>query len=354
MTPDSNKRIAGLDLVRTIACMSVIATHFFLNSGFRKAEFEGVSMFLQGMGSSVAVSSDLYMILTGFLCCNKTFGMAFYRSGVKVILSYLFFSIITIAVNVYFLDPSATWEKGLTGILGFSTIPYAWYIEMWIGLFLLAPFLNLTYKSISSRSQKLWLIAILIALTALPEMFNRFGRHVYPRFWEDIYPLAFYFMGCYIREYRPKMRLRTFAVVALAIMLISPIATLCKGYHYFYLMIGDRKGIFMMAFALSTFLTFYHRDVKSSFWRGAFKKISLRSLDIFLCSAMLDAWIYPMMKERYYTDQAHFGIYFFVIVPIVFALCYLIASAKRVAFHTLSIALRKVGIDFPLQSYSKV
>lgn len=45
-------------------------------------------MFLQGMLQSFEIGSDLYMILTGFLCCNKLFGLKFYRSGLKVVLSY--------------------------------------------------------------------------------------------------------------------------------------------------------------------------------------------------------------------------------------------------------------------------
>lgn len=85
-------------------------------------------MFLQGMLTSLAIGSDLYMILTGFLCCNKKFGLTFYKSGIKALLSYVFFSILTIAVNVHIVHNGMTWKSGLLGIFSYSTIPYAWYI----------------------------------------------------------------------------------------------------------------------------------------------------------------------------------------------------------------------------------
>ncbi len=89
--PHLKQHSAGLDIVRTIACITVIASHYFLYTDFNTSEFVGVSMFLQGMLSSIVIGSDLYMILTGFLCCNKTIGKDFYLSGVKVLLSYVFF-----------------------------------------------------------------------------------------------------------------------------------------------------------------------------------------------------------------------------------------------------------------------
>ena len=42
-------RSAGLDIVRCVAILFVIAGHFFINTPAHDAKFEGVSMFIQGM-----------------------------------------------------------------------------------------------------------------------------------------------------------------------------------------------------------------------------------------------------------------------------------------------------------------
>ena len=55
----------GLDLVRFVAICTVVASHFFLNTGFKQVPFEGVSMFIQGMGQTLfIVNVALFMMLT--------------------------------------------------------------------------------------------------------------------------------------------------------------------------------------------------------------------------------------------------------------------------------------------------
>lgn len=41
----------------------------------------------------------------------------------------------------------------ILGTLDFTGSNYSWYIEMYIGLFLLAPFLNLAYGKLKSKSK---------------------------------------------------------------------------------------------------------------------------------------------------------------------------------------------------------
>ena len=345
-----SSRSVGLDIVRTIACLTVIASHYFLYAPFNSSEFSGISMYLQGMLSSIVIGSDLYMILTGFLCCNKQFGKKFYLGGVKVILSYIFFSLLTIVVNVYVFHTGMTWQSGLLGILSFSTIPYAWYIEMWIGLFLLAPFLNIWYKALPGKRMKLYLIGLLFLLSVLPDFFNRYGMYIAPQYWENIYPLAFYFTGSYIREYRPMVPGRILLTIVLLITMISPSVTMLVGYPTFLHIIGDRNGIFVGALAISIFIAFYQTEIKATGVKAVFKAISLRSLDIFLCSAIMDYYIYPLFKEHFFVNQSQFGIYYFVIVPLIFAICFTIASGKRILFDIAGIIFKKANVNVVLQS----
>lgn len=345
------RRSVGLDIVRTIACLTVIGSHFFLYTDFNTAQFEGISMFLQGILSSIVVGSDLYMILTGFLCYNKTFGMTFYKSGIKVILSYIFFSILTIIAQVYIFHDDMTWGRGLMGILSFSTIPYAWYIEMWIGLFLMSPFLNIWYKALPSARMKLYLIGLLFAMTVLPDFFNRYGLYIVPQFWENIYPLAFYFTGCYIREYRPDYNKIRILTGIFLIVIVGPVFNLIVSYPTYLHIIGDRNGIFMAALAVLIFLACYDIDVKRDSIKRIFRMISLRSLDIFLCSAIFDTKIYPLFRQFYFEDQSQFGVYYFVLIPLIFCGCYIIASIKRLLFDIIQRLLQFIGWQIPLQSH---
>lgn len=350
----TRQRSAGLDIIRTIACLSVIFCHFFIHTKFNSSVFQGVSMFLQGMASSTAVGSDLYMILTGYLCCNKVFGKNFYLSGIKVIISYLFFSLLTIIVNVYWTKTGMTWETGLLGILKFTTIPYAWYIEMWIGLFILAPFLNIWYKALPNKKMKLTLILILISFSAFPDFFNRLGHYLVPAYWKFMYPLSFYFTGCFIKEYKPKYSRMLLFFIIIGITLISPLIThiggWLLGWKTFFLFIGSRSGFFIATIAIAIFLICFNLDVSNKWLCNIVKSVSLRSLDIFLGSAILDFFIYPLFIDRYYIDQSQFGIFYFIICPIVFLICYTLASVKRYLFILLDKILSKFNVPFALQS----
>ena len=117
-----------------------IAGHFFvLNTPFRTTIYDGsFSLFIQSMANFIFKGTPFFMMLSGFLLSTKAFDKKYYKRGIKVILSYLFFSIITILFRRYYLQEDLSWTKWFLKILDFSAIPYAWYIEMWIGLFLLS------------------------------------------------------------------------------------------------------------------------------------------------------------------------------------------------------------------------
>ena len=196
-------RNIGLDIIRSFAILFVIAGHFLLNTSFNSSIFYGYSLFIQAMAKMLfIIGVPLFILLTGYLNSEKSINKKYYRAGLRVIISYLLFSVVTILIRHYYLHEHFSWIQWGLKILDFSAIPYAWYIEMWIGLYLFTPFLNLLYKAIPTWKQKvLWLI-ILFMMTAVPDLLNRYGLHLVPNFWKTCYPLLFFFIGCFIKEYQ--------------------------------------------------------------------------------------------------------------------------------------------------------
>lgn len=133
-------RFLGIDIVRTIAIFSVIAGHFWvLNTPYRKVNFDGsFSMFVQGMGYFFfGIGVPLFLLMTGYLNYKKvTFDKKYLKGILKVIYSYLFFSALTYLFRTYYLHENIGFIGGIKKTLDFSLISYAWYIEMWIGLYL--------------------------------------------------------------------------------------------------------------------------------------------------------------------------------------------------------------------------
>ena len=98
---------------------------------------------------------------------------------------------------------------------------------MWIGLALLTPFLNYLWKAIPSLKEKLLLIISLFVMTSLPDLCNRYGMYVFPAYFaKACYPLMFYFIGTFIREYQPIIKTRIGLFVIFTMSSITPLANL--------------------------------------------------------------------------------------------------------------------------------
>lgn len=297
-------------------------------SGFMEADFGGVSMFLQAIVRQVmCIGVPLFLMLTGYLNANKTLSRSYYRGLIRVLAAYLVYSVLTICFREYYLGDHHSLWQWTHAVLKFEAIPYAWYIEMWIGLFLLTPFLNILYKGIPNRKHKQVLILTLVLLSLMASFCNRYDLKVWPAFWEKTFPLAYFFLGSYIREYRPKIDWRKGMALILGIAALNPLfnTLLIHGRPMLQPFGGTETPLtFIIAFCV--FLLLYERDVKHVFSKRMLAKVSLLSLDMYLVSYMFDATFYPIFKSRYLVSQAQFGAWWFVIVPLVL-LCSFLLSA---------------------------
>lgn len=292
-------------------------------------------MFLQGMGRTLfTVNVPLFLILTGYLNLNKTLGRKYYKGMLAVVISYVFISVITIFFLEHIRDVHYSVIGWILKITDFTAISYAWYIEMWIGLFLLTPFLNILWKNIQTKRHKHILILTLYILCALPDAFNRYGVHLVPGYWELIYPCAFYFTGAYIREYTPRIKTTALLLLITGCCLINPVFNvLFVKNHSMIQLAGDGNGIIGMPLAAAVFLLVYNTEISRKWLKKILKSISVVSLDMYLASYMFDVVAYSYFKAHYYTDQKQFGVWFFVIVPLVFLQSYIFALIKRYLFR---------------------
>ena len=339
---EPGQRVCGLDFIRVCAIFFVIAGHFLLlNTSYASAPIQSVSIFIQRMMMSVFyVSVPLFMMLTGYLNCHKTPTKKYYKGMVRVLVAYLFFSVVTIAFRKYYLGEELSIMQWILKILNYTAIPYAWYIEMWIGLALLTPFLNYLWKAIPTMQQKLLLIATLFVMTSLPNTINDRVELLPDYFHVACYPLLYYFMGNFIREYQPTIKFWVGGVVILLVSLFNPVVTLALagpnspdfGFG------GMAMGGCSTFIAVAIFLMLYRRDISVPSIKRWVTHCSMVSLEMYLCCYMFDALYYPWFKEHFFVSQAQFLPWFFVIVPLCFLSSYLVAAGYNAVS---SFAVRK-------------
>lgn len=326
-TPERGGKDLNLDLMRALAAFLVLSVHFFLNNGFYAQEVLGRRMLLMTMmrmGFMTCV--PLFLVLSGYLCLKKSLSGRYYLGVVRIVLTYALCSVVCLGVRLW-RGESIGLTDAARMFLGYSAAPYAWYIEMYLGLFLLIPFLNLIWRGLSTRRGHLALIATMLALTTVPVAIN-FRYSIAPDWWMGIYPLLYYFLGAYFATYQPRPRWYWLMLgLAAAVVLGGTMMyVLSLGGVFQWLPLSDWYG---PTTVLSTCLLFLLvRQIPVERWprwaQWLVRKGSELSLGIYLLSWCFDSWLYPILTERVpnMLDRLPFYI---LIVPAVY-LCSALAS----------------------------
>ncbi|MGN0968445.1 MAG: acyltransferase [Oscillospiraceae bacterium] len=199
------QRNYGIDLTRAVAISFVLAVHSFLYNGFYSEPLQGIGMAAGTVLRMAFVSAvPLFLILTGYLCVGRTWSRGYYRKLLPVLLTYLLAAAVCLAFRLLWLKEEISALGVLRRVLDFSAAPYGWYVEMYIGLFLLTPFLNAAWRALEERGKKALLIS-LIVMTALPALVN-LRWQIIPDWWTEIYPLTYYVLGAWLREHPVKVK----------------------------------------------------------------------------------------------------------------------------------------------------
>lgn len=333
------ERDITLDCIRIFAVFSVISIHFFWNSGYYDQIFHGKRILLMTiMRSFFMICVPLFIILTGYLMGDKILSLKYYLRIQKTIGTYFLASIACVLYKVIWQGTQYTLKSFFLGVLDFTAADYAWYIEMYIGLYLLIPFLNLIYKGLNNQKQKQVLIVTLLILTVGPATMNIFNfndaewwlhpvssmvyQKIFPAWWSGIYPLLYYYIGCYIKEYNLKMNIKKSIIW-------TTVCTILLGILCFYRSYGstfvwgswaDYNSLFVvimscLAFNIIHKCTWLNRC--PFLLKKGIKKLSGLVLGIYLVSYIFDTIFYTVLQEKV-TEISCRWKYYFVIVPVIF------------------------------------
>lgn len=304
------ERVFGLDMVRMLAIILVMVLHSItlghtFTSTFGTMEF--LFLYVRQLASACV---PLFMILTGFLQRNKKFNASYYFGIIPVFLSYFAISVICICTYEFQKMPVPEFWESVVKIFDFSANGYAWYFEMYVGLFLLTPFLNLIYGGVKTRGGKLGLVATFAFLTLLPDTVVGFSPYydgnggtialnIIPDFFKSMYPVTYYFIGCFISEYRPRLsawKKITFLITApLVPSLIVACFSIDRGDYAWYLFNGNQT-LTVCITAVAIFLAFYDIDIKFKAVRLPVQLVSVCSFEMYLMSYLADKYVYSLSE----------------------------------------------------------
>ncbi len=356
------ERDMNADLIRCVAVFSVLSVHFLLNSGFYSEPTNRPDIFCLCVYRSFFMTCvPMFMILTGYLMLNKTLSRKYYKGLWKTIEIYLLASVACLLFKKFALNYEVTWKTAILDILDFDAANYAWYIEMYIGLFLMIPFLNLAWHGLKNQREKQVLVLTMAALTLLPKLLNIFNFRmpgwwespslsttydpIVPGFFTGMYPITYYFIGAYLREYGLKLK-KWLNIVLLFVVIVV------FGWYNYYRSDGGKFvwgnnstwGGENLITAVLWFTLLLHLDVKR--WPKIVKEIltyiSGISLGLYLISWIFDRIVYDGILKAYVPVVAERWKFWPLVVPSVFLMSAAGSSLLSMIRYGLHAAVGKI------------
>lgn len=341
MGNNKNERLAGPDIVRTISCFFVVAAHFYLNVGYYNEPMIGTKMFVMTFFRWLFIACvPMFFMLTGYFKLNKTADKNHYKALVSLFISYIVISTGKMILYNYLYGKIYTFSDMLKNLGNYQI---AWYMGMYLCLFLLIPFLNKMWGALNDK-EKIILLITLVFLCGIYPIFN----YIAPYYFYMIYPVMYYLIGAYIRQKQFDFNKIVMIAVALVMTLIEAIISFkfTRVGVFDWTVISTADGtygtLFMAIVAVCIFLGLYKVDVKVKVVKKVLALIGSVSFEIYLFAGAYDAIIYQYLK-RTVTGATNSFWWFFVTVPISF-IC---------AFISSLIFVRLVGYIKGLFSHNK-
>lgn len=363
--------LAGIDIVKILAVFLVVCMHFFLYNGFYDAQIMSKEAYGPIAFRWLTYTCfPLLMIYTGYIMKNKTFSAKFYKGLIKIIVIYIFISILCIKFKEHHFDEKFDAWKILKGYFEFNNAQYGWYINYYIAIFLIIPFLNLAFNGCKDNKQKLFLTAAVFTITILARsLFMGFTEgdqiRVFPDYLSGAWPVAYYFTGAFIHDRPPKRTVRN-KLVILGVLVLAAWFITWSSYnqsvtneandrHFISWHFSDYGTYPVFVMAVCIFLLLFDITTKNKRVKWGLQQVSGVTLALYLMSYIFDNMFYggwqidpdssrhQGFNEKYYELGAKLE-HWYEVIPKVF-ICSLISAIVIHKLYDLCEYLFKQGVE---------
>lgn len=283
------KRESGIDLLRCVALLFVNGVHCYLYNSFYNINQTGYHMWAANSCRWLFYCCNcLFMMLTGYLKSGKLYKKGYYRSLIGILVSYVLTCVISFPIRHFILNDKLSLYGWLEKLVTFGN--YAWYVEMYIGLFLLSPFLNIILDKLNTPRQFCWLAGTMVFLTAVPSVIPTIN--FFPDYWTGLYPLTMYVLGAGVRKFRPQIPSWVAGLAAAAVLMLMGFFSIASTDQGFSSGFSQGYGGFWVTLAcVFLFLSMYRLQLPTVLHKPL-AWMSTGVFEGFLLSRLFDVWVY--------------------------------------------------------------
>lgn len=278
---------------------------FFLHTNYYGQSFTFKSIFLSSFIWMILMTCvPLFIMTTGYLMKDKTYSEDYFIKLLPVIGIYA----LTAAVYTFF-DMRVVNEEYLGKLFEniFSFSHYAWYVNLYIGLYMLIPFLNAGFNSLTSRKNQVVVLGILVLFTIVPPTLSLLNNneqnfmilpHIIPDYWKGLWPITYYLLGAFLASSKKKSSFKelVFVIFILDILSVFGLAAISEttfGIEYTVL------PVFLLSSLIFYSVIHLKVSIKNEWLKRVVLFISKNTLPIYLLSVIGDYYWYPKMVEKW-------------------------------------------------------
>ena len=304
------KRECGIDILRCIALFLVTVLHSFKYNGFYGVAQNGIFVLFADSVRWLSYSCvGLFLLITGYLKSTKSINRKWFWDLIPILVSYLLTCCISFPIRHFFLGDPLPLKDWIIKFLSFGN--YAWYVEMYIGLMLICPIVNLALEQLKEPKQLLLAAGVAVFVTALPTVTV---WPIIPDYWTAIWPITYYIIGAVIRRLQPRVGVFKGICTILTLMLGMGMISMLSTDSVFDDSFQYNNGIWVTCMATVIFITFYQIRPNDSIRKIA-AWMAGGCFEGYLLSRLLDVVVYSWVPQ-WHDPQKYFLIWLFVTLPV--------------------------------------
>lgn len=197
MITTEEKHNYGIDLLRIVAMLIIIAHHFALHSGliFDSTSSQGTILSIFALGGKTGV--NIFVLITGF--CSS--GTIRWKKVANIIGCTVFYSLVLFFFSI--MTGAIAWSgKALLK----ACVPFLlggdyWFIVIYLILYILIPILSKVAQDLSERAYRMYLLFFTCVLCFLPSVAGNFIQVNDFGYSSLVWFIYLYFLGAYLHKY---------------------------------------------------------------------------------------------------------------------------------------------------------
>ena len=140
----------------------------------------------------------LFLLCTGYLMIYKPVTFRYYYQLLYFLINYWCLGLFIRLTECIIEGKTFHLWQSIVDIFNYSVSPYAWYIELYIGLYLLIPLLNHMWNYSRQQQEHVLILIVFFTLCCVPSIVNVYDK-IFPTYFQSMYPIFYYFLGAYYR-----------------------------------------------------------------------------------------------------------------------------------------------------------